>query len=494
MIRVVSCFLALLLLSLAAYSQPPSAVLKAANKALGGEKVLKGIRSASYAGRITRASDGASGAYEFRTSPQALVSERYDLSGFEVAYGYNGKSGWIRDSRDGLRTLTGDAAKNFQAEAVYRNGRWLNAKANKLRITAGPSAMVNGAQADAVILTNTKGVQLKLYFDAASGRLVREEIPDADGLKTIDYSDYRTVQNVLTPFSIDISKASEVYRVRLEKAVYNEPNDLALFDYPRVSSEPLPDIPALLKEVRENADRLDTILENYSYTALNIEREPDKSGRLVEKSSEKREFTFYKGRRISRVIERNGKALSASEQADEERKAADAVADVDKREARRAKGGGPEAEEDNRRISLSDALKGSLLVNPRRERFRSRDVIVFDYEPNPNFTPKTRTERLFALCSGAVWVDVASKQVVRLEANLTKSAGNFLAKAKQGASFTLDNELVNDEIWLPSQADVNISVKILFAGININNLIRYGDYRRFRTEVKDAQVGEPPKP
>ena len=33
-------------------------------------------------------------------------------------------------------------------------------------------------------------------------------------------------------------------------------------------------------------------------------------------------------------------------------------------------------------------------------------------------------------------------------------------------------------------------IKILFAGININNLIKYGDYRRFETEVKDAKVGD----
>ncbi|MEQ1645129.1 MAG: hypothetical protein ABL959_16890, partial [Pyrinomonadaceae bacterium] len=136
------------------------------------------------------------------------------------------------------------------------------------------------------------------------------------------------------------------------------------------------------------------------------------------------------------------------------------------------------------------ALKGSLLVNPRRERFKGRDVIVFDYEPNPAFKPKTRNEKLFSICNGAVWVDTVSKQVVRLDAILTQNSGNFLAKAKRGASFTLENELVNNEIWLPSRADINLQIKILFAGIDINNLIKYGDYRRFETEVKDSKVGD----
>ena len=132
-------------------------------------------------------------------------------------------------------------------------------------------------------------------------------------------------------------------------------------------------------------------------------------------------------------------------------------------------------------------------MNPRRERLRGRDVIVFDYEPNRQFNSRTRLKKLFAFCNGAVWVDANSKQVVRLEAFLTQSAGNFIGKIKRGASFSLENELVNEEIWLPSRADVNLSVKILFAGININNLIKYGDYSKAKVEIKDATVDDPQK-
>jgi hypothetical protein len=201
-------------------------------------------------------------------------------------------------------------------------------------------------------------------------------------------------------------------------------------------------------------------------------------------------------------LAKNGKALSAGEQADEDKKVEKQIREIEERIAQKEKkqqererdvaankAGTPE-EGEGQRVTLSDALRGSLLVNPRRERLRGRDVIVFDYEPNPAYKPRTRFEKVFALCSGAVWVDANDKQVVRLEASLTQSSGNFLAKLKRGASFTLENERVNDEIWLPSLADINLSVKILFAGININNLIRYGDYKRFDTEVKDGKINE----
>jgi hypothetical protein len=481
-------------------AQSPNKILSQANKALGGEKALKGVRAWQVSGKITRLSDGANGVFNAFAQNPNLYGEAYDLNGFEIAAGYNGKSGWTRDSKNGLRTLTGEASRDFQAETFYRNQRWIDAKAEKTKISAGGRASVNGQTANAVILTTAKGVQIKLYFDAATNLLLREEIPNGESLKIIDYADYRKVNNILEAFSIVSKTGDETYEIRLEEIKHNPNIARTVFDFPRISNEPLPDIKTLLDEVRANADKIDAILENYSYKQTQIDREIDKSGNLVEKSSETVLLSFYKGFRIRRLIEKNGQALSASEQAKEDRDVEKQVEEIEekiakkeKREAQSNKSAKTPAEED-RRISLSDALKGSLLVNPRRERFRGRDVVVFDYEPNPQFKPQTRLEKLFALCNGAVWVDASSKQVVRLEAFLTQSAGNFIGKVKRGASFSLENELVNEEIWLPSRADVNLSVKILFAGINVNNLIKYGDYSKSKVEIKDASVDNPKNP
>ncbi|HVE59052.1 MAG TPA: hypothetical protein VNB22_19670 [Pyrinomonadaceae bacterium] len=478
-------------------AQSPSKVLSQANKALGGEKSLKTIRGWQISGRITRQSDGASGTYQAFANDPNLYGEAFDLNGFESAVGYNGKSGWTRDSKNGLRTLTGDASRDFQAETFYRNQRWIDAKAEKSKISTGGKTVINGKAANALVLTTAKGVQIKLYFDAATNLLLREEIPSGESLKIIDYSDYRKVDNIFEAFSIVSKIGDETYEIKLDEIKHNPNIAKTVFDFPQISSEPLPDIKILLDEVRGNAEKIDAILENYSYKETRIDREIDKSGNLIEKSSETVLLSFYKGFRIRRQIEKNGKPLSESEQAKEDKDVEKQVAEIEekiaKKEKRDAKSSAKTPDEENKRITLSDALKGSLLVNPRRERFRGRDVIVFDYEPNPQFKPTTRLEKLFAFCNGAVWVDTKSKQVVRLEAFLTQSAGNFIGKVKRGASFSLENELVNEEIWLPSRADVNLSVKILFAGININNLIKYGDYSKSKVEVKDATVDNPNK-
>lgn len=80
-------------------------------------------------------------------------------------------------------------------------------KGGKTKISAGEKATINGKTANGVILTTAKGVQIKLYFDAATNLLLREEIPAGEIVKIIDYGDYRKVDNVLEAFSI-VSKSA----------------------------------------------------------------------------------------------------------------------------------------------------------------------------------------------------------------------------------------------------------------------------------------------
>jgi len=249
---------------------------------------------------------------------------------------------------------------------------------------------------------------------------------------------------------------------------------------------------------------VDAILDTYSYVQKSISRELGKDAVLRETESETVQLSFYKGYRIHRIIEKNGKPLSVKDQADEDKDAAKQVDEIEKKlakkETRLAKGEKDEDSEDNRRISIAEVLRASKLLNPRRERFRGRDVIVFDFEPNPAFDLSNAKSMLkfFGKTAGVMWIDEKDKQVARVEAVLFESikiGGGVLAKLQKGASFTLEKERVNDEIWLPSQADINLAVRVLLLkGINVNQLVKSYDYHKFETEVKDAKVDEAKKP
>jgi outer membrane lipoprotein-sorting protein/gas vesicle protein len=489
-------FLAAILLALAGSStaQSPDKILKQAAKALGGEKALKAVRSRSFQGKITRlqpqASDNSTGSFRLQAVSPNSYYISYDLNGFETAAGYNGKTAWQRNSRTGARTLTGDTGRDFQAEAAYHSYSWLNYKTEKAKIAAGGIKQIDGKNCSTVFLTTPKGVRITFYFDSQTALPVREEYPAADGVKTFDYGDFRKVDGVLEPFSIKMSIAGDSYRIGIDEVLHNKVSDRTVFDFPQISLAPLPKIPELLEQVRANQDRLEQMREEYTFTETMVGKEIGKDGALKELFSQTSQITFYKGSRISRQIELNGKPLTEKQQEKEDKRVADEIEDLEKKLAKQEKKG---EDDGSSRISIAEILRASNLINPRRETFRGREVIVFDFEPNPAFNLKNAKSilKLFGNAAGVIWIDEKDKQVARMEAYLADSVSfaSGIVKLRKGASFSMEQDRINDEIWLPLSSDINISARVfLVTGMDLNQTTRYGNYKKFKTEVKDAKV------
>lgn len=486
-------------------AQSPDKILKKAVNALGGEKNLKIINSYDLNGSVIRLNDGIIGEFQIQSSSPNFYTRRFEFNGLEYIVAFNGKSGWVRDSKNGLKTLTGEESVDLQEESNYRNNLWLNYKKDKSKLIYSGQSFINGKKADGIIITSRKGVSIKVFFDSASGLPIREEIPFGEFTNTFDYSDFRLVDGIKEPFLISATIQNEKYELKLDSIKHNPQISRANFDFPQISNEPLPDIPTLLKELRANEDRVDDILENYTFKQTNTMRELGKDGIVRDKESETYQLTFYKGYRIRRLIAKDGKALTSDQQEKEDKDVQKRITEIEKEIAkkeakavRQTSSGTPD--EENKRISIAEVLRASNLINPRREQFRGRDVIVFDFEPNPDFDFKNAKSflKFFGKTAGVMWIDAQDKQVARLEAVLFDSykvGGGFLANLKKGAAFTLENDRINNEVWLPSSADINLSIKVLLVkGININQNIKYSDYEKFNTEIKDSNIDEVGKP
>lgn len=517
--RVRGCLFALALaicLAVSASAQSPDKIIKQAIKAMTnnkGEKVLREIKSWQAKGTITNLKDGETGGYQAMAALPNLYTSTYDLRGLEVSVGYNGKSGWMRDSRDGLRTLTGAASRDFQAEATYRNTRWLDYKKDKSKLNFAGQTQINGKPANTLVLTTSKNVKIKMHFDAVSGLLIREELPADESIRIFDYSDFRPIANaagsLMEPHTINLTIGEQRLEIKLSQITYNPQLDRTVFEFPKISGEPLPDIAALLIELKKNEDAIDDLLEKYTYTENIVSKEITNDGQIREKESETFELTFYKGNRIRRLTEKNGKPLSESEVEKENKRLEKRVREIEKKEAEKERkeqkerevaqenSGSPDGER-GQRISISDVLRASKLVNPRRERFRGRDVIVFDFEPLPGYKPQKDYEKFFGKTAGAIWVDANDKQVARVQARLVDSykvGGGLLASLREGATFVLEQERVNNEIWLPTRADINLGVKVLLVkGINVNSTITYGNYKRFNVDAEKEKLKDPVPP
>jgi outer membrane lipoprotein-sorting protein len=497
--------IALLITSLCAgvHAQDGKRVLDRAEKALGRSKDVKKVRSWRKRGLIVRSSDDAGGEILLQGLKPDKFNIAYDIRGFETEIGYNGRSGWVRDSREGLRTLTGDASRDLKTRALFRNWLWTEYKKQKFQISSSESVTLDGKPTIAVTLTNPQGVPIRLYFDAFSNMLLREELRDGDGTALYDYSDYRPVNGVMEAFGVTAYIDGKKYVIRFDQISHNPEIAESEFDFPIETGEPLPDISKLLSELQANQEEIEKILEDYSYKQDIVKRELTDEGELKIKESETFQLSFYKGYRIQRLIARDGKPLSADDQKDADEEAQDRVKEIEKEIAKeeakavdQSSNGTPDRE--GRQISIAEVLRASKLLNPRRERLKGRDVVVFDFEPDPDFDFKNAKSflKFFGKTAGVMWIDEKDKQVARIEAVLFDSykvGGGILAKLRKGASFTLEQERVNDEIWMPTFADINLSVRVLlFGGVKVNQLIRSYDFKKFKTEVEDARIDEVP--
>ena len=139
-------------------------------------------------------------------------------------------------------------------------------------------------------------------------------------------------------------------------------------------------------------------------------------------------------------------------------------------------------------------LRACQFVNPRRERFRGQDVLVFDFEPNPEFKAHKLAEKVVQKLAGVVWIDEKSHDVARLEAYFVgdfKLAGGMLANLQRGTSFVFEQAFTNNEVWLPTYAEVHVGVRVLLVkGFKVNAVIRYSDYQRFNVE-SISTLGKP---
>jgi hypothetical protein len=212
-------------------------------------------------------------------------------------------------------------------------------------------------------------------------------------------------------------------------------------------------------------------------------------------------------------VNKDGKPLSEEEQKKENEKTQKEIQNLQKREAKKeakeekAKEQGKE-DKDGDEPGVEVFLRACQFVNPRRERFRGQDVLVFDFEPNPEFKAHKLEEKVVQKLAGVVWIDEKAHDVARLEAYFVgdmKFAGGLLANLQKGTSFVFEQAFINNEVWLPTYEEAHVGVRLLLVkGIKVNEVTRYSDYKKFNVEtlatigkpkgVAENASGDPPQP
>jgi len=460
-------------------------------KASGGKTAAR-LKSTLITGSV-KAVDGTTGRFSFQTSAPNNQRTDLEIGGVNVSECYNGKSAWRLDAR-GLRTLLGDEAKRLRLDSLLSNGRLNDLGRNKIVPLLAATTTIDGREANAIEFTKD-GVRLKLYFDASTNLLVKRERETSDGVEETFYGDYRAIDGVMEPFSLKIKKAAVELSVSIDRVEHNRTVELAVFRYPQIAgSRPLPELEPLLKALSENQDKIEKMRERYTCKLVQIERKHDGDGRVKETDTRTYEVTPIGREFVERLISVNGKEISAAEREKEDKRVQKEVEELIKRQDKkeekeeRARARGEKENKDDDRVEIKDVLRISEITSIRREVFRGHEVIAFDFEPRKGFKPKSRDEDLVNKLAGTIWVDEAAQQVARLEARFVDSykfAGGLLASIGASTAFSFDQEKIDDEVWLPSAMEANVSARVLLlAKFNRSMERRYSDYKKYQIDSK----------
>jgi hypothetical protein len=223
-------------------------------------------------------------------------------------------------------------------------------------------------------------------------------------------------------------------------------------------------------------------MKDYTWIARETDRSLDSGGHVKSEKTDEWETVILFGEPHHRMLERDGKPLTADDQRKEQQKLDKAVAKLERespeQRARR------EAQYEKEREKVPDLFDFKLLGD---EKIDGHDVWVISATPKPGYRPKHSDAKPLLKVQAKMWIDKAEYQWVRLEAETTAtiSFGLFIARLNPGAKLVFEQTRVNDEVWLPKREIISGAGRVgLVKKLAGEQEVTWNDYRKFQVDSK----------
>ncbi len=243
-------------------------------------------------------------------------------------------------------------------------------------------------------------------------------------------------------------------------------------------------------------DQLDWVrMKDYTWQARSVERHFDSHGKVEFTKRETWETLILDGQPHRRTLQRDGRPLSPQEQRREQAKLDQAFRKLSsetpaEKQRRREESAKLRKREFAFLTEIPDLfdlrLEGESTVD-------GRPVWVVSGTPRPGAKAKSRDAKMLLKVRGRMWIDRATYQWVKVEAETTQtiSWGLFLARLDSGARLTFEQTEVNSELWLPKRLFLAGSGRVgLVKKLVQDQEIQWSDYKKFSVDSK--VVTDPP--
>jgi hypothetical protein len=242
-----------------------------------------------------------------------------------------------------------------------------------------------------------------------------------------------------------------------------------------------------MRDVVAHQKQLEKVRESYTYSSQITVQDIDSNGKVTKTETTENENFFVNGHAIDRLVKKNGKPLSDHDQQKETERVTKQVQKAEKTP--------PDQPLEGQSISISRVLEIMDVGAPRRENFRNRPTIVFDFVGRKDAKAHGMAEEASKKLKGTIWIDEADREVAHLEVAFDDNfhvAGGLLANIQKGSSFRFDQSPVDGELWLPTGGEGNVQARIVLVKNMRQRFTEHNyDYKRFSVETqqnKDAKV------
>jgi hypothetical protein len=210
------------------------------------------------------------------------------------------------------------------------------------------------------------------------------------------------------------------------------------------ASEPLPNPEQLRARVFENEKKSAAQKERYLCDVRQETAQLNKDGTVKSQESKDYERFFVNGREIDRLLAKDGKPLSASDERKEQERAAKEITKFsDPKQVKKA------GDQEQKQIEMF--LQALRYTGGHREFRNGQKIVVYDLAGDPDFHPANLEQRFAKAVAGRIWIDEESGELMELRIHTerdVKIAGGLLANLHKGFRFNLQQTRQPDGVWL----------------------------------------------
>ena len=275
LLATIALFISLACGSESALGQTPPRKLPSAEKvidnylkAVGGKKVVFGIRDTTYDYSI-QVNDQPFGLARVQTKIPG--SERWEMTfgNGQIIFATNSGSAWERGINGQLRTLTGNEAAAAKLRGILNASRLVNIKKSNVLARVVSVGDLGSEPAYIVEFSTRNGARLQYYFSIKTGLITK--IADDVRKNRIFFEDYKRNKGVLEPHKIRLNLGAGEMTLQLQTVTYDTGFAAGIFD-PPAATETL-DVVGLLREVGKNQDELEQRVSEYAFRQKETDRQ-----------------------------------------------------------------------------------------------------------------------------------------------------------------------------------------------------------------------------